>query len=102
MTKALLALHVIAAILAIGPVAVAASMFPAMARRALAAPEHRAPLAVLHRICNVYAVLGVAVPVFGLATAASSRELPAARLMSSTASETSSSAVNMRSRGLIA
>ncbi|MYW46174.1 protease, partial [Streptomyces sp. SID161] len=37
MTKFLLAVHVIAAILAVGPVAVAASMFPPAARRALAA-----------------------------------------------------------------
>lgn len=93
MTKALLALHVIAAILAVGPVAVAASMFPAAARRAAAepepgsatepepepesaptlapAPDRRSQLAVLHRICNVYAAIGVAVPVFGYATAVS-------------------------------
>jgi uncharacterized membrane protein len=66
MTKALLALHVIAAILAVGPVAVAASMFPAALRAGDAAR-----IALLHRICRVYAVLGVAVPVFGFATAAS-------------------------------
>lgn len=36
MTKFLLAVHVIAAIVAIGPVTVAASMFPPFARRALA------------------------------------------------------------------
>lgn len=40
MTKALLALHVIAAILAVGPVAVAASMFPAAARHAPSHPDH--------------------------------------------------------------
>ena len=66
MTKALLALHVIAAILAVGPVAVAASMFPAALRAGDAAR-----IALLHRICRVYAVLGVAVPVFGFATAES-------------------------------
>ena len=66
MTKALLALHVIAAILAIGPVAVAASMFPAAMRAGDAAR-----IGLLHRICRVYAVVGVAVPVFGFATAAS-------------------------------
>jgi hypothetical protein len=66
MTKALLALHVIAAILAVGPVAVAASMFPAALRAGDAAR-----IGLLHRICRVYAVLGVAVPVFGFATAAS-------------------------------
>ena len=67
MTKFLLAVHVLAAIVAIGPVTVAASMFPAAARRA----EDRAVLASLHRICRVYAVVGVVVPVFGLATASS-------------------------------
>ncbi|MEU7912053.1 hypothetical protein [Microbispora bryophytorum] len=99
MTKFLLAVHVLAAILAVGPVAVAASMFPAAARhfpdrsmpnRSL--PDRSATdlgtagqgtpgqgtqiggvaaLRVLHRICRVYAVAGLAVPVFGFATASS-------------------------------
>ncbi|MGW2044220.1 hypothetical protein ACWCPF_03415 [Streptomyces sp. NPDC001858] len=72
MTKFLLAVHVLAAIIAIGPVTVAASMFPPAARRALAAPEDaRASETVrlLHRICRVYAAVGIAVPVFGFATA---------------------------------
>ncbi|MFF5535507.1 hypothetical protein ACFY71_23990 [Streptomyces cinerochromogenes] len=95
MTKFLLAVHVIAAILAIGPVAVAASMFPPAARRALAVgadagaralaagagpgdpyagdspgdPDATGTLRLLHRICRVYAVVGVVVPVFGFATA---------------------------------
>lgn len=82
MTKFLLAVHVIAAILAIGPVAVAASMFPPVARRALATgpgtdgstgdtdgTDGTASLQLLHRICRVYAVVGVVVPVFGFATA---------------------------------
>ncbi|MEU8819559.1 hypothetical protein [Actinoplanes sp. NPDC048796] len=64
MTKLLLSLHVLAAIVAIGPVTVAASMFPAALRR-----DDHAQLATLHRICRVYAVLGLAVPVFGFATA---------------------------------
>ncbi|MFI7029336.1 hypothetical protein ACIBK1_11600 [Microbispora rosea] len=89
MTKFLLAVHVLAAILAVGPVAVAASMFPAAARRL---PDRGATdrgtadqdaaeqgtqtggvaaLRVLHRICRVYAVAGLAVPVFGFATASS-------------------------------
>ncbi|MEV4294221.1 hypothetical protein [Microbispora rosea] len=89
MTKFLLAVHVLAAILAVGPVAVAASMFPAAARRLpdrgatdrgtadQDAAEQRtqnggvAALRVLHRICRVYAVAGLAVPVFGFATASS-------------------------------
>ncbi|MER6126587.1 hypothetical protein ABT173_29010 [Streptomyces sp. NPDC001795] len=70
MTKFLLAVHVLVAIVAIGPVTVAASMFPSTARRALAEPgENRHHLALLHRICRMYAVVGVAVPVFGFATA---------------------------------
>jgi hypothetical protein len=67
MTKVLLSIHVLAAIIAIGPVAVAASMFPAAARRA----QGPAVLRTLHRICRVYAAVGVVVPVFGLATAGS-------------------------------
>ncbi|MFF4490904.1 hypothetical protein ACFY0F_31305 [Streptomyces sp. NPDC001544] len=74
MNKFLLAVHVLAAIVAVGPVTVAASMFPPAARRALAAPDDaRAAETVLllHRICKVYAVAGVVVPVFGFATASS-------------------------------
>ena len=66
MTKLLLSIHVLAAIVAIGPVTVAAGMFPAAARRG-DVPAMR----TLHRICRVYAALGVVVPVFGLATATS-------------------------------
>ena len=66
MTKLLLAIHVLAAIIAIGPVTVAASMYPATTRRA-----DLPTLRTLHRICRVYAALGVLVPVFGLATASS-------------------------------
>ena len=71
MTKALLAIHVLAAILAIGPVAVAASMFPPFTRRAIDSQDERdvAALRTLNRICKVYAAVGIAVPVFGLATA---------------------------------
>ncbi|MCA6091990.1 DUF2269 family protein [Streptomyces sp. SCA3-4] len=72
MTKFLLTLHVLAAVVTVGPVTVAASMFPPSARRALAAPGDARALATvltLHRICRVYAVVAVAVPVFGLATA---------------------------------
>jgi uncharacterized membrane protein len=73
-TKLLLSIHVLAAIITIGPVTVAASMFPAATRRALAEPADQRGVAVLrnlHRICRVYAALGVVVPVFGLATAGS-------------------------------
>ncbi|MFJ1646893.1 hypothetical protein [Streptomyces sp. NPDC088258] len=74
MTKLLLSLHVLAAVLAIGPVTVAASMFPKALRRVHSAPDDREALAALrtlHRICRVYAGVGIAVPVFGFATASS-------------------------------
>ncbi|MBW8792635.1 MAG: hypothetical protein JF597_03280 [Streptomyces sp.] len=88
MTKFLLAVHVLAAIVAIGPVTVAASMFPPAARRALEAPDDlRAAETVqlLHRICRVYAVVGVVVPVFGFATASTMHVLGSAWLITSIA-----------------
>ncbi|MFH8336441.1 DUF2269 family protein [Streptomyces sp. AM6-12] len=72
MTKFLLSLHVLAAIVTIGPVTVAASMFPAALRRALGDSgdgDARTTLRTLHRICRVYAGIGIAVPLFGFATA---------------------------------
>ncbi|TDU01927.1 hypothetical protein EDD99_0309 [Streptomyces sp. 846.5] len=72
MTKFFLALHILAAIVAIGPVAVAASMFPPVARRALASPgtgDAEATMGVLYRICRIYALVGIAVPLFGFAAA---------------------------------
>ncbi|MBO4272994.1 hypothetical protein [Microbispora triticiradicis] len=77
MTAFFLAVHVLAAILAVGPVAVAASMFPAAARRVThpdasvrgGQADGLAALRVLHRVCRVYALAGLAVPVFGFATA---------------------------------
>ncbi|MCM3920559.1 protease [Frankia sp. AiPs1] len=74
MTKFLLSVHVLAAIVAIGPVTVAASMFPSAARAALARPgdEHSAGIArVLYRICGIYSALGLLVVVFGFFTAQS-------------------------------
>ncbi|GAA3668202.1 hypothetical protein GCM10022267_63430 [Lentzea roselyniae] len=62
MSKLFLSLHVLAAIIAIGPVTVAASMFP-KAVTGDGNPE------LLHRICRVYALIGISVPVFGFATA---------------------------------
>ena len=75
MSGVLLSVHVVAAILFIGPVTVAASMFPRCARTALAAePGQRdgaaAVARILNRISRVYAALGVTVPVFGVATGA--------------------------------
>lgn len=74
MSKFLLILHVLAAIIAIGPVTVAASRFPQEARRALADPADPGALSTvrqLHGICTVYGYLGAAVPLLGIVTAAS-------------------------------
>lgn len=72
MSTFLLSLHVLAAILAVGPVTVAASMFPAAVRRvpvsasagggaggAADAGDVRT-VRLLHRVCRVYAGLGIA------------------------------------------
>ncbi|KOU28519.1 membrane protein [Streptomyces sp. WM6368] len=85
-----------AAIITIGPVTVAASMFPAAARRALAAPGGAGALTevrTLHRICRVYAVIAVVVPVFGLATARSLRVLTSPWLLTSIALTAAAAAV---------
>lgn len=71
MTKVLLSLHVLAAILTIGPITVAASMFAPVARRAAdGGAGQLAVLQTLHRISSGCAVIGLTVPVLGLATAA--------------------------------
>ncbi|MEU6236177.1 DUF2269 family protein [Kitasatospora sp. NPDC047058] len=73
MAKFLLSLHVLASVLFIGPVAVAVSMFPRRAKAALAGGPDRAAeagtLRLLHRITQVYALLGIAVPVMGIGVA---------------------------------
>ncbi|MET4924792.1 hypothetical protein P3L51_20955 [Streptomyces sp. PSRA5] len=69
MTKLLLSIHVLASILVVGPIAVAASLFPRYARKAAEEDGRSAAVAaLLHRICGGYAIVGVAVPVFGIAT----------------------------------
>lgn len=75
MTKLLLSLHVLASILAVGPVTVAASMFPRYARPPApggtgAGGHDLRTAAFLHKICRVYAMVGIAVPVLGFATGA--------------------------------
>ena len=79
MTAALLAVHVLAAVVFVGPVTVAASTFPRYVRAAATGGgpagagrvgAATASAAAMHRICRTYAVLAVSVPVFGLATAA--------------------------------
>jgi hypothetical protein len=81
-TKLLLSIHVLAAILTVGPVAVTASLFPRHAGRAPVDPEPSGASApepswrgpgfagLLHGICRRYALAGVVVPVSGFATGA--------------------------------
>ncbi|SQD94729.1 MULTISPECIES: hypothetical protein [unclassified Parafrankia] len=74
MTTFLLSVHVLVAIIAIGPVTVAASMYAPAVRAALRDPgdvRTAGVVGTLHRICNVYAAIGITVPIFGFATAAS-------------------------------
>ncbi|MEU7071282.1 hypothetical protein AB0B30_22365 [Streptomyces narbonensis] len=78
MTEFLLSVHVLVAIVTVGSITVAASMFPRVALRACGGGEREdgAPAGgtgtavVLHRVCAGYAVAGVVVPVFGVATGA--------------------------------
>ncbi len=78
MSKLLLSAHVLAAIVFIGPVTMAVSLFPRYAGQALV-DDHRSsaePVTrLLHRISRVYSVLGLAVPVLGLALAIRMRVL---------------------------
>ncbi|MCF3962927.1 hypothetical protein [Streptomyces fuscigenes] len=72
MSKLLLVLHILAVVIGLGPVMVASSMYPSVLRRALAGTDRagaRGALAVLARICRVYAAISVAVPVFGFGLA---------------------------------
>jgi hypothetical protein len=69
----LLSLHVVAAIVLIGPITVAASVFPRYARRAATPLDGSATTggdwavaAAMHRISRGYAVPALAVPVFGI------------------------------------
>lgn len=96
MTKLFLSLHVLAALLAIGPVTVAASMFPRALRSAHSDPgdaEGLTTLRRLHRICRVYAAIGIAVPVFGFATAGSLGVLGSAWLITSIALTAAAAAI---------
>ncbi|KNB49889.1 DUF2269 family protein [Streptomyces caatingaensis] len=74
MTKLLLSLHVLGAIVLIGPSTVAASLFPRYARQVLAPDGDRTPagtsaLRLLHRVTRVYAGVSIAVPLLGFVTA---------------------------------
>jgi hypothetical protein len=77
----LLSAHVIVAILAVGPIAVAASMFPRYARE----HEPRPIAGMLYRICQTYATVGVAVPLLGIAAAVSMGVLSQAWVLASIA-----------------
>ncbi|MEQ3551594.1 hypothetical protein WIS52_14055 [Pseudonocardia nematodicida] len=84
-TIVLLSLHVVAAIVFIGPITAAASAFPRYGRLAVRSldvvgrtpdaaprvPSGASALLALHRISSGYAVPALAVPVFGIATALS-------------------------------
>ncbi|MFE2557054.1 hypothetical protein ACFXGT_13670 [Streptomyces sp. NPDC059352] len=79
MTEFLLSVHVLVAIVTVGSITVAASMFPRHALRACASGEGEregrssggtGTAVLLHRVCTGYAVAGVVVPVFGIATGA--------------------------------
>ncbi|MDN0197858.1 hypothetical protein [Streptomyces sp. S.PNR 29] len=98
MTKILLSLHVLAAIIAIGPVTVAASMFPPAVRRVAHGGEGAGAAALstvrlLHGICRVYAGIGVAVPVLGLATALAMGVLGSGWLVTSIALTTAAAGI---------
>ena len=74
MAAFLLAVHVVAAIVFVGSVTVAVSLFPRYARLALdgtTAAQAVPGLQLLHRVARVYAVLALSVPVFGFAVAVS-------------------------------
>jgi len=131
MAKVLLAVHVLAAILVVGPVAVAASLFPRAATSGIgrgtgeAAGPQFETAGLLHRVCRAYAAVGVVVPVFGIATGAQlgvlgdpwllvsllltvvaaallgARILPAQRSLLGSAGERASTAVAARVRALI-
>jgi hypothetical protein len=69
MTKLVLSVHVLAAVLLIGPLAVATSLFPSSLRRAVSGEGSLSGARLLHRVTRVYAVASLVVPAFGMATA---------------------------------
>jgi uncharacterized membrane protein len=76
----LLCVHVLAAIILIGPITVAASVFPRYAASAASTddPSRATALpvaAAMHRISRGYAVPAIAVPVFGIGLAAAMHSL---------------------------
>lgn len=72
MTTLFIALHVVAAIVLLGPVVVSTSMFPKQAVAARGGGEEAAGRAsVLHKITNTYGMLSVLVPLLGALVMAS-------------------------------
>jgi hypothetical protein len=72
MAAVLLSVHVVVAVVFVGAVTIAVSLFPRYGRQALEGDAAAFPaLRLLHRVTRVYAVLSLAVPVFGIATASS-------------------------------
>lgn len=72
MTGIVLTAHVVTALLTLGPVAVAASMFPRYARVLRDSPTDiaaRSAAGVLHRISRIYAIIALAIPAFGVIVA---------------------------------
>ncbi|MCQ9346545.1 DUF2269 domain-containing protein [Corynebacterium phoceense] len=65
MTTLAIAIHVIAAILLVGPVMVSTSMFPAQI--ATAKGGNTGALSILHRITKTYGLFSAIVPVLGVA-----------------------------------
>lgn len=69
MNTVLLAVHILAAILFIGPVTVAASLFPRYVISEGAAGDGFPVARLLHRITRVYGLIAIVVPLFGLTLA---------------------------------
>ena len=85
MTTLLMTVHVVAALVLLGPITVATSLFPRYGREALADPSGHASayglVRAMHRITVGYSVAAIAVPVFGLATALAEHVLGQAWLL---------------------
>lgn len=71
MNELLLSVHVVAGIVFVGPITVAASLFPRYGREALSNADGAVPVArILHRITRSYTVLAITVPLLGIVLAA--------------------------------
>ena len=85
MTTLLMTVHVVAALVLLGPITVATSLFPRYGRKALSDPPGQGSayglVRAMHRVTVGYSVAAVAVPVFGLATALAEHVLGQAWLL---------------------